>query len=186
MVKTIKKLKKFKKSKKEICIVTNNCYGTRYYTKNKLQYNTPFIGMFIHAPCYLKLLENFTKYMKKKPKECTNSNYGDYKYPIMSIGDIEVHCIHDKDIDECIGKWQRRKKRMLPISKCYVKMCDKDKYTEELGKRFSKLRFRKKKLFLSKKNYFKHKCVIKTKYKNRCPDGYALAKAYPIQRYLLK
>jgi uncharacterized protein (DUF1919 family) len=190
--KSIKKTNKKKKtiqkskSKKEICIVTNNCYGTKYYIKNKLRYNTPFIGLFIYLPCYIKLLENFNKYMKKKPKPCSKSKYGDYKYPIMSIGDIEIHCMHDKDINESIEKWQRRKKRMLPINQCHVKMCDRDKYMDEFGQRFVKLKYKKKKLFLSKKNYFKDKCVIKTKYKNRCPDGYALGKDYPIQKYLLK
>ena len=175
-----------RKLKKEICIVTNNCYGTKYYRKNKLQYNTPFIGLMIYLPCYIKLLENFNKYMKKKPKPCLKSKYGNYKYPIMKINDIEIHCMHDKDIDECIEKWERRKKRMLPINKCHIKMCDRDKYVDNLGQRFVKLKFKNKKLFLSKKNYFKNNRTIKTKYKNRCPDGYALGKDYPIRKYLLK
>ena len=124
--------------------------------------------------------------MSIKPQPCLKSKYGDKKYPVMKIKDIEVHCIHDKDVKESIEKWERRKKRMFSLSKCYIKMCDHDRYEDEYGKRFIKLRFKKKKLFLSKKNYFGDKCVIKTKYKNRCPDGYALGKDYPIQRYLLK
>ena len=179
--------KRSKKSlKKQFCIVTNNCYGTKYYHKNKLQYNTPFIGLFLYSECYIKLLENFNHYIHTKPRPCLKSKYGDKKYPVMKIKDIEVHCIHDKNVKESIEKWERRKKRMLPLSKCHIKMCDHDKYVDEYGKRFIKLRFKKKKLFLSKKNYFNDKCVVKTKYKNRCPDGYALGKDYPIQRYLLK
>lgn len=172
--------------KKQICIVTNNCYGTKYYHKNKLQYNSPFIGLFLYSECFIKLLENFKQYMRIKPIKCTKSKYGDKKYPVLKIKDIEVHCIHDKDITETIEKWERRKKRLLPLSKCYIKMCDHDRYLDEYGKRFVKLRFKKKKLFLSKKNYFDNSCTVKTKYKNRCPDGYALGKDYPIQRYLLK
>lgn len=171
---------------KQICIVTNNCYGTKYYHKNKLQYNSPFIGLFIYSECFIQLLENFNQYMSIKPQACLKSKYGDKKYPVMKIKDIEVHCIHDKDVKESIEKWERRKKRMFSLSKCYIKMCDHDRYEDEYGKRFIKLRFKKKKLFLSKKNYFRDKCVVKTKYKNRCPDGYALGKDYPIQRYLLK
>lgn len=173
------------KSSKQICIVSNNCYGTKYYHQNKLQYNSPFIGIFLYSECYIKLLENFSKYMKQKPKPCSQSKYGDKKYPVMKIGDIEVHCLHDKDIQECIDKWQRRKKRMLSLNQCHIKMCDHDKYEDDFGKRFVKLRFKKKKLFLSKKNYFDDKCVVKTKYKTRCPDGYALGKYYPIEKYLL-
>lgn len=173
------------KSSKQICIVSNNCYGTKYYHQNKLQYNSPFIGIFLYSECYIKLLENFSKYMKQKPKPCSQSKYGDKKYPVMKIGDIEVHCLHEKDIQECIDKWQRRKKRMLSLNKCHIKMCDHDKYEDDFGKRFVRLRFKKKKLFLSKKNYFDDKCVVKTKYKTRCPDGYALGKYYPIEKYLL-
>jgi uncharacterized protein (DUF1919 family) len=171
-------------SSKGICIVSNNCYGTKYYHKNKLQYNSPFIGIFIYSECYIKLLENFSKYMKKIPKSCSRSKYGDKKYPVLTIGDIEVHCLHDKDVKECIGKWQRRKKRMLSLNQCHIKMCDHDRYVDDFGRRFSKLKYKNKKLFLSKKNYFDHSCTIKTKYKNRCPDGYALGKDYPIEKYL--
>lgn len=181
-----KKTKKIKKkSSQQICIVSNNCYGTKYYHKNKLQYNSPFIGIFLYSECYIKLLKNFSKYMKKKPKSCSQSKYGNKKYPVLQIGDIEVHCLHDKDIQECIDKWQRRKKRMSSLNQCHIKMCDHDKYEDDFGKRFVRLRFKKKKLFLSKKNYFDDKCVVKTKYKTRCPDGYALGKYYPIEKYLL-
>ena len=58
-IKTIKKTKK-KSNTKQICIITNNCYGTKYYHKNKLQYNTPFIGIFLYSDCYIKLLENYS------------------------------------------------------------------------------------------------------------------------------
>ena len=172
--------------KKQICIVTNNCYGTKYYHKNKLQYNSPFIGLFLYTECFIKLLENFKQYMRIKPVKCTKSKYGDKKYPVFKIKDIEVHCLHDKDVKESIEKWERRKQRMPSLSKCYIKMCDHDRYEDDFGRRFVKLRFKKKKLFLSKKNYFDHTCTVKTKYKNRCPDGYALGKDYPIQRYLLQ
>ena len=121
--------------------------------------------------------------MKKKPKPCLESKYGHKKYPVMSIGDIEVYCLHDKDINDCIDKWQRRKKRLLPINKCHIKMCDHDRYEESFGKRFSKLKYKKKKLFLSKKNYFKDKCTLITKYKNNCPDAYALDNDFPIKKY---
>jgi uncharacterized protein (DUF1919 family) len=171
-------------SSKQVCIVSNNCYGTKYYHRNKLQYNSPFIGVFLYSECYIKLLENFSKYMKKKPKPCSQSKYGTKKYPVLAIGDIEVHCLHDKDVQECIEKWQRRKKRLLSLNQCHIKMCDHDRYVDDFGRRFSKLKYKKKKLFLSKKNYFDHSCTVKTKYKNRCPDGYALGKDYPIEKYL--
>ncbi len=50
-------------NKKVKCIITNNCYGLKYYSLRKIQYNTCFIGLFIFAPCYIKLLENFNNIM---------------------------------------------------------------------------------------------------------------------------
>ena len=36
-------------------IITNNCYGTQYYTDENYEYKTPFIGLFLFAPCYINL-----------------------------------------------------------------------------------------------------------------------------------
>ena len=126
------------------CIVTNNCYGLEYYKKNNIQYNTPFIGLFLFAPCYIKLLENFEYYIKQKPVECKQSIYGNFNYPIGQIYDIEIHFLHYSNINDAINTWERRKIRMDNIFNCIVKMDDRDLYTYDIGEQFINLKYEQK------------------------------------------
>jgi uncharacterized protein (DUF1919 family) len=139
--------------KNRLCIVSNNCYGNLYYQKNNYEYNTPFIGLYIHAPCYMKLLEHFQYYMKIKPKPLLKySKYGPFTYPVATIDDdIEIHFLHEKNIDDAISKWERRKARMLSVDNCLFKLCDRDSFTYDIGERFCKLPFHRKLLFVSNK-----------------------------------
>ena len=164
-----------------ICIVTNNCYGLNYYKNNNIPYNTPFIGLFLFASCYIKLLENFDFYIKETPIECKNSIYGKFNYPIGKIHDIEIHFLHYSNIDDCIANWERRKARMYNITDCIIKMDDRDLYTYDIGQRFINLDYKNKMLFLAKKNFLENNCVIKTKYDNECPDGIVLENDYPLK-----
>jgi uncharacterized protein (DUF1919 family) len=164
------------------CFVTNNCYGLKYYSLRKIQYNTCFIGLFIFAPCYIKLLENFDNIMKLPLTKSAKSKY--LNNPVYPVGflddDIEIHFMHYKSFKEARDKWNRRKQRMLDIEECTIKMDDRDGYTEEIGKRFVNLPYENKLLFLSRKNFFPSKYVIKTHYKNMCPDGKKLEEDYTL------
>lgn len=44
-------------------IISNNCWGGELYKELNLAYNTPFIGLFIYAPCYIKMLKNLRFYL---------------------------------------------------------------------------------------------------------------------------
>jgi len=50
---------------KQISVVSNNCWGGFMYQSCKLEYQSPFIGLFILPPCYIELLERFDEVMKK-------------------------------------------------------------------------------------------------------------------------
>lgn len=50
---------------KSISVVSNNCWGGFMYQSCKLEYQSPFIGLFILPPCYIELLERFDEVMKK-------------------------------------------------------------------------------------------------------------------------
>ena len=42
---------------KTVTILSNNCWGTFMYKYCNLEFNSPFIGLFVFAPDYIKLLE---------------------------------------------------------------------------------------------------------------------------------
>lgn len=51
---------------KSVSIISNNCWGGFMYQSCNLQYNSPFIGLFLFAPDYIKLLENIEENLKRK------------------------------------------------------------------------------------------------------------------------
>lgn len=190
--------------KRDWTIVSDNCYGVAYMKalakETKKPYESPFFSIFIYAPDYITLLENFKEYMKLTPvaqevsKDDPMGGKSKYKrkpakYPVLllkgSKGDVEIHYAHEKQSpQEAIRKWTSRTKRMNMNPKdLYVKMDDRDRFTVELGKRFLKLPFPHKVLFVSQKykdSLGGMKNVIVTDYKNQGPIGTTLEKKYPI------
>lgn len=169
-------------------IITNNCYGTHYYYDNKYEYKTPFIGLFLFAPCYITFLENYNEYIKQELIQINESKYGNFTYPVGRIGESEIHFLHEKDFQEAKIKWDRRKDRLDDFNNCIIKMCDRDLINKDIIQRFINLNHPHKILFISKKwKKIKYKLgmnIIKTKYKYECPDGYKLYRDYPIVQYL--
>jgi uncharacterized protein (DUF1919 family) len=194
-----------KAAAKDWTIVTDNCWGVAYMKALNTPYASPFFSMFIYAPDYVTLLENFDEYMGIKPVAQKAVNKDDKfhgkskyrrvisKYPVIIIegskGPVEIHFAHEKQSpQEAIRKWESRKSRMdMDKKDMFVKMDDRDKFTIELGNRFLALKeFPHKELFVSQKykNSFKgpdSKNVTVTDYKNQGPIGTILEKKFPVE-----
>lgn len=181
---------------KDLTIVSDNCYGVAYMKALNKPYESPFFSIFIYAPDYIKLLENFDEYMKLKPKAQDPEGKSKYKrglakYPVIildgSKGPVEIHFAHEKQsAKEAIRKWVERRDRMNMNKKdMFVKMDDRDKFTVDLGKRFLALKkFPNKRLFVSqkyKKDFQGMKNVTITDYKTQGPIGTTLEKKFPIK-----
>lgn len=178
------------------CIVSNNCYGIDYYKRLNIQYNTPFVGLYIFPDCYITLLEKMDYYMSLLPVPIPMKNSKYYsnikempKYPIAILEDVEIHFLHYKNEKEAIEKWERRKKRMIPFPKCFFKMCDREGYLGKHGKRFLELSYNKKVLFITKSNRYDLpycKTIIELPDDSKCcPTGTNLERRYPVQTILL-
>ncbi|MET6990160.1 DUF1919 domain-containing protein [Sediminicola arcticus] len=114
--------------KKDFVIISRNCWGGQIYQWLKLPYNTPFVGLFIYTPCYIKILKNFDYYMNIELKFIEESRYSKYptNYPIGVLDDVEIHFKHYADKDEAWDKWSRRKERMFEnkdIDNYYFSIC---------------------------------------------------------------
>ena len=188
--------------KRDWTIITDNCYGVAYMKALNKPYESPFFSMFIYAPDYIKLLENFDEYMKIKPVAQKPVNSQDKfggkskykksvaKYPVLllkgSKGDVELHYAHEKQsAEKAIEKWNSRRKRMSMNKKdMFVKMDDRDRFTVELGKRFLNLKqFPHKRLFVSQKyksSLGGKKDVVVMESKTQGPIGTKTEKLYPI------
>lgn len=145
---------------RDFTIISDNCWGNFLYQDFGIEYQSPFVGLFIFSPDYIDLLENFDEMMTKElvfiSAEC--SRYAKQlrewntlgTYPIATLGGrIEIHFLHYHSEQEAKDKWGRRKKR-INKKNVLVKFCDRDLCTPELIKRFDSLPFKHKICFTAK------------------------------------
>lgn len=138
-------------------IISNNCWGGQLYKWYNKPYNSPFVGLGIHADCYLKLISNFDLYMNQKLVFIKESkyNYREVNYPLALLNDVEIHFTHYKTMQEAKTKWERRTERMLKVSdknKYYFKICDGWGADYAIFEKFHQLPFKNKISFTILKN----------------------------------
>ena len=116
-------------------IISNTCLGQYLMHKfSILPYNNPFIATLIpNDNDYIKLINNLQYYLNLNPilgeakidsffayqNKQAYYNYPEIKtpYPVIYLGDIEIHCIHENNDSICLDKFKRRQQRMLEIIK---------------------------------------------------------------------
>lgn len=136
--------------KEDFVIVSKNCWGGQFYKWMDKPYNTPFVGLFLCGPCYIKLLNNFDFYLKQELKFVEKSKYKTNikkEYPIALLDDIEIHFQHYENKEEAIEKWNRRKERLLGYKNrdnFYFTICDRRGATDEIIKEFHSLPYKNK------------------------------------------
>jgi uncharacterized protein (DUF1919 family) len=146
---------------KQFTIISNNCWGAPIYTELGLPYMTPFVGLYVNAPCYLKLLKNLKPYLESPLVFTETSRYevynekkkaGEWSYPIGLLKeDVEIHFIHYSSPLEALEKWNRRLKR-VKWDNLFIKFCDTQPFSENFLLDFDQLPFRNKVCFTAK-NY---------------------------------
>ena len=118
----------------QFCIISNDCWGAEYYRENKLEYNTPFVGLFVPPECFVKICNNIHFYLNSELNFIETSKYSKYSklkekhnYPIALLHDAEIHFLHYNSIAEAKNKWSRRLKRIkFDDVTFYIKGCDRD------------------------------------------------------------
>ena len=144
--------------KPNFCIISNNCWGAEYYREKKINYNTPFVGLFVHPECFVKLCNDLVPYLKTNLKFIEHSKYEEYskiidnkKYPIGLLNDIEIHFLHYNSNAEAQSKWIRRVSRIdFNNVTFYIKGCDRDIINFDLfAEKWNKIKFEK--IFFSAK-----------------------------------
>lgn len=175
---------------KTFTLISNNCWGSKVYKDLNIKYNTPFVGLFLYAPCYIKLLKNLDDYLKSELIFVNNSKYdssNQYRenkwYPIGVLKDeIEIHFLHYKSEAEAKEKWNRRKQRMN-MDNLFIEFSDRDLCTKELLKEFENLPFEYKVCFTAK-NYIDISCAVQLKdYENEEHIGNIYEESYIVKKY---
>ena len=131
-------------------IISNNCWGAAFYQQREIPYNTPTVGLWIHADDYLALLEGFSRLIRS-PLTFAPSRHGAFTYPTGLLGgEVEIQFMHYESREEALSKWTARSQR-LPgdTGDLRIKICDRDGLEQSHLDRFAALPFRNKVAFLT-------------------------------------
>lgn len=152
---------------KNFTILSNNCWAWSVYEDVGLPYDTPTIGLYFFANCYLKFLQRLEYYLQCKLEFKRDSLYdegnrriafSDFIYPIGKLDDLEIHFFHYKTEEEAFQKWNKRVQR-IHFDNLFIAGSDKDLCTPEHIRQFDALPY-KNKVFFSAKNYPELKSVV--------------------------
>ena len=173
-----------------LSIISNNCWGSEYYKEQKIEYNTPFVGLFLEPDDYLALLANFRVALEGPLDFLSTTRRGPKNWPIGVLrGGIEINFMHYKSRSEAKEKWDRRKAR-LPNSDSdlFIKFCDRELFTQHHLNEFERLNYSKKICFLKKGRFNidgrDTAFEIETS-ENSCPDGAKLWNLMPFSKLTL-
>lgn len=131
----------------KVTIIANNCWGGITYHLLGMEFNSPFINMYVKDDDYMRMLKNIKHYLSLSPVflEWAYNSDLDRNYPVCSLGDIKLFFNHYVDMEEVNRKWHSRCER-INWDNLFVMM-----YTdrEEIAEMFDMLPFEKKICFTS-------------------------------------
>ncbi len=144
-------------------IFSSNCWGGTVYEDLKIPYQTPTVGLFFYAPCFITLLKDLKNIVGGKLEFIKTSKYQEANtylehnnfYPIGLLNnEVEIHFLHYKTEEDAREKWESRKER-INWDNLFIACTDRDLMTPKLMKEYDKIDFPKKVLFTSKKYFYK-------------------------------
>ena len=135
---------------RDFTIIASNCTGTLPYRFIGMEYLTPTVNLFFHAPCYLKFATHLDHYLAQPLRFIPESRYENGRrahaehgfYPIGVLDDIEIHFMHYSDAGDAAEKWNRRKQRINRNNLIYA-FTDQNDCTPEIMQAFDRLPGRK-------------------------------------------
>ena len=125
-------------------IVSNNCWGGEVYKYFDLPFTSPFIGLYLFAEDYIRLLEQFERLdLSDIMFDHSSKDYPEPRwYPVGHLpGNLEVHFLHYKTQEEAESKWKRRVQRLreIPADRIFFRFCDREDAKPEHFERFDRL-----------------------------------------------
>jgi len=171
-------------------MVSSNCIGSRFYQELGFPYNTPFVGLFIYAPCYIQLLGDLDYYLKSDLTFISKSKYEEMlppekrnrDYPVGLVGDVEIHFLHYHEETEAKDKWTRRIKRMNKEN-IFVTFTDRDLCTITQLNQFDQSKYQNKVCFTCKEYPSVKSSVWVNEYKNEPQVGDLYTEYYNLKKH---
>lgn len=168
-------------------IVSNNCWGAHIYQALNVEYQTPFVGMFLPPKSYLALVRRFDSLIRSELTFTDVSGVASINqwreqaglnYPIGLLDQqVEIHFQHYGSQEDARAKWQRRCRRINPDpSRWFFKFDDREGATAEDIREFCNLPLKNKVCFTHQSTALATVVIPGDAGETQIRDGVALAK----------
>jgi uncharacterized protein (DUF1919 family) len=155
---------------RDFSIISNDCWGAEVYQHLDLPYRTPFVGLFLAAPCFLRMLGDLPGHLGGSLEFIEQSGYpylerarrrSPRPYPVgLLAGAVELHFVHYETEQEARAKWERRVER-VDYDNLFVKLsADKDLCTRDRIEQFDAMPYSRK-LCLTARPYAGIDCAVR-------------------------
>lgn len=134
---------------KTFTLLCNNCNGGFLYHDLGLQFQSPFINLWIKPNDFIKYLKNIPHYQKQSLNFIKED---DISYPVALLDDIKIYFMHYENEEIAEKKWIERSKR-INLDNLYILFLDVESCTYENLLEFEALSFKNKIFFTNKKHY---------------------------------
>lgn len=133
---------------KNITLIASNCNGGVILHDLRLTFNSPFINLWLKPDDFLTFCENMDYYVSRRLNFIKEN---DINYPVALLDDVKIYFQHYQNEEEAEYYWNKRKQRIDP-NHIFVLFTDRDGCTYEDLKRFDRLKFKHKVVFMHKRN----------------------------------
>lgn len=116
------------------------------YHELGLQFLSPTINLFMEPKHFVRFLANPLNYYNKEMRLLDQM---EEDYPVVSIEDIVLHCVHFHSLQEVVDKWNSRFERINWNNTCAI-MSERDGCTEVDLRHFDELPYEHKVVFVHK------------------------------------
>jgi len=141
----------------EPVLICSNCLGGYIYHWLGLKFHSPFINLWMTNEDFIAMLEmGLEKFLYLPIKEVKDSKE---KYPVGEIDGIKIYFMHYKNFDEAVEAWNRRKER-VDLDNVGI-LFSSFKGDEDIIRRFDKLPYKNKVIFVEEPSEYKSAYYIK-------------------------
>ncbi len=130
---------------RRVSVISNDCWGSFMSHYYNFPFHSPFVGLFIKSPDYIRILENPAlidgplRFIDGHKSKYRHIHSDSHTYPVGVLADdIEVHFLHYRSEQEAREKWTRRARR-IDWSNAVVKMSQDEVFRPEFLERFDRL-----------------------------------------------
>ena len=94
--------------RRDFLLLSSACMGGALLHDLGLPFETPTINLTVLE--FDRFCSDVEGYLSRTP---TETDRGDYPFPVAKLGDVTILCNHYKDFDEFLAAWQRRTERFF-------------------------------------------------------------------------